>query len=61
VSDIDMGSPKGNEKKARSKKIREYTCKFCHTHKGMVRKYGLMICRRCFKDNAEALGFRKYS
>lgn len=56
-----MGSPKGNKKKVRSKKIREYSCKFCGTRKGMVRKYGLMICRRCFKDNAPAMGFKKYS
>jgi ribosomal protein S14 len=56
-----MGSSKGNEKKERSKKIKEFTCKFCGAHKGMIRKYNLLICRRCFKDNAESLGFRKYN
>jgi ribosomal protein S14 len=49
------------EKKVRSPKIKYYKCKFCGNNKGMVRKYGIMLCRRCFKDNAEAIGFRKYS
>ncbi|MBI4045097.1 MAG: hypothetical protein HY392_05290 [Candidatus Diapherotrites archaeon] len=26
----------------------------------MIRKYGLMMCRRCFKDNAQTIGFRKF-
>ena len=35
-------------------------CSMCGTHKGVVSKYDLHICRRCFKDNAERIGFRKY-
>ncbi len=35
-------------------------CRFCGTQKGLIRKYNLYICRRCFKDYAEKLGFRKF-
>ena len=38
---------------------RSRKCRFCGTNKGLVRKYNLYICRRCFKDNAEELGFKK--
>ncbi|HEV8289611.1 MAG TPA: 30S ribosomal protein S14 [Candidatus Norongarragalinales archaeon] len=34
-------------------------CKLCGTPRGLVRKYGLMICRRCFRENALELGFVK--
>ena len=36
-------------------------CRICGTTRGVIGKYGLMICRRCFKEVAEKLGFRKYS
>lgn len=48
------------QKKKKPYKVQPKTCKRCGTHKGVVSKYGLGICRRCFKDNAEAIGFRKY-
>ena len=35
-------------------------CRRCDNDKGVIRKYGLKICRRCFKDIAIALGFNKY-
>ncbi len=41
-------------------KVQPKTCNMCGTHKGVVSKYGLHICRRCFKDNAPGIGFRKY-
>lgn len=34
-------------------------CRFCDTQRGLIRKYNLYICRRCFKDYAEKLGFKK--
>lgn len=36
-------------------------CKICKNNKGMIHKYGINLCRRCFKDFAESLGFKKYS
>ena len=35
-------------------------CRRCGSSKGIIRKYGLYICRRCFREIAEDLGFRKY-
>jgi small subunit ribosomal protein S14 len=34
-------------------------CRFCGTQRGLIRKYNLYICRRCFKDHAKELGFKK--
>jgi small subunit ribosomal protein S14 len=31
------------------------------THRAIIRSYGLNMCRRCFRETAEKLGFRKYS
>lgn len=35
-------------------------CSICGTQKGVIKKYGLNICRRCFKHNAEKIGFKKF-
>lgn len=35
-------------------------CRRCKNDKGLIQKYNLMICRRCFKEMAEQIGFRKY-
>ncbi len=36
-------------------------CKLCGRTGGRVSRYGLHICRHCFRDNATKLGFKKYS
>ena len=35
-------------------------CKICGTARGLIRKYSLYICRRCFREHATAIGFTKY-
>lgn len=35
-------------------------CRVCGNRAAVIRKYRLNICRRCFKENAERLGFKKY-
>ena len=35
-------------------------CIICGNHERIIRRYGLMICGRCFRELAEKLGFRKY-
>ncbi len=35
-------------------------CRRCETHVGLIRKYGLLYCRRCFREIAKDLGFTKY-
>ncbi|MFA5357939.1 MAG: 30S ribosomal protein S14 [archaeon] len=52
-----MSYPKAKNEKM---KKRDRVCRMCGTRKGLIRKYKMVICRRCFKDNAEILGFKKY-
>ncbi len=35
-------------------------CRVCNTTHGLIRKYQLMICRRCFREQANLIGFHKY-
>jgi len=37
-----------------------FRSRVCGAHQGLIRKYGLMICRRCFRERAEQIGFLKY-
>lgn len=36
-------------------------CRLCGRTGGHISKYGLDVCRHCFRDNATKLGFKKYS
>lgn len=36
-------------------------CRFCGRHGAHIKRYGLDICRQCFREKAEDLGFKKYS
>ncbi|MCL5412580.1 MAG: 30S ribosomal protein S14 [Candidatus Marsarchaeota archaeon] len=35
-------------------------CRFCGTSRGLIRAHKLVICRRCFREVAPHLGFKKY-
>ena len=35
-------------------------CRFCGNVRGLIQKYDLYMCRKCFRENAVELGFRKY-
>lgn len=35
-------------------------CKVCRNTHGLIRKYDLNICRKCFRENAAMIGFIKY-
>ncbi|KAK1291522.1 40S ribosomal protein S29 [Acorus calamus] len=35
-------------------------CRVCGNSHGLIRKYGLMCCRQCFRSNAKEIGFIKY-
>ncbi|MCD6522852.1 MAG: 30S ribosomal protein S14 [Candidatus Diapherotrites archaeon] len=50
---------KGKRKKERKGEGRR-KCRICGSSEGLIRKYGLSICRRCFREVAEEIGFRKY-
>ncbi len=36
-------------------------CQRCGSRDAVIRKYGLNLCRQCFRELAVSLGFRKYS
>ncbi|MGB1587023.1 MAG: 30S ribosomal protein S14 [Thermoplasmatota archaeon] len=36
-------------------------CERCDRKRGLVRRYGLNLCRQCFRENARDLGFKKYN
>ncbi|MDO8554207.1 MAG: 30S ribosomal protein S14 [Candidatus Micrarchaeota archaeon] len=35
-------------------------CRICGNNRALIRKYSLHVCRRCFREIAESIGFRKY-
>jgi ribosomal protein S14 len=35
------------------------SCRACFNHRGLVRKYDLFLCRRCFREYAGEIGFKK--
>lgn len=35
-------------------------CRRCGRKRGLVRMYGIYLCRQCFREVAPELGFKKY-
>ena len=35
-------------------------CRVCGNQHGLIRKYGLNICRQCFREYAKDIGFQKF-
>ena len=35
-------------------------CVLCGRTGGHIAKYGLNVCRQCFRENAKSLGFKQY-
>ncbi|XP_061739931.1 small ribosomal subunit protein uS14-like [Nerophis ophidion] len=33
------------------------SCQVCSNRHGLIRKYGLNMCRQCFKQNGKDIGF----
>ena len=36
-------------------------CERCGRKRGLIRAYGLHMCRQCFREKAEEMGFKKFS
>ena len=36
-------------------------CERCGRQRGLVRRYGMRLCRQCFREIAPEIGFKKYS
>lgn len=52
---------KHNSPKARSCGKNNVRCQITGRRGGIIRKYGLNICRQSFREVATKLGFKKYS
>jgi ribosomal protein S14 len=35
-------------------------CQICGNVRGLIRKYNLFLCRKCFRERATSLGWKKY-
>ncbi|VDQ08372.1 unnamed protein product [Trichobilharzia regenti] len=35
-------------------------CRVCANRHGLIRKYGLHMCRQCFRQYASVIGFKKF-
>eukprot|EP00792_Barthelona_sp_PAP020_P004689 TRINITY_DN2286_c0_g1_i2.p1 TRINITY_DN2286_c0_g1~~TRINITY_DN2286_c0_g1_i2.p1 ORF type:complete len:55 (+),score=2.54 TRINITY_DN2286_c0_g1_i2:45-209(+) len=35
------------------------SCRRCGHKNALIRKYGLNLCRQCFRENCEQIGFQK--
>ena len=53
---------KHNIPKERSSGLGQVVCRRCGKKGvGIINKYGLLYCRRCFREIAKDLGFKKYN
>ncbi|HLC56555.1 MAG TPA: 30S ribosomal protein S14 [Candidatus Nanoarchaeia archaeon] len=51
---------KHNTPKKRNFGIGSRKCKRCGRYGGHIQKYGLNLCRTCFREVAKDIGFKKY-
>lgn len=52
---------KHNSPKERKTGVTLRRCERCGRVRAHIRKYGLNMCRQCFRETALELGFKKYS
>ncbi len=52
---------KHNAPMKRSCGINLRRCRHCGRTRAHIRKYGLEVCRQCFREIATQIGFKKYS
>ncbi|XP_005418131.1 40S ribosomal protein S29 [Geospiza fortis] len=43
----------------RTRSVRGYGVRVCSNRHGLIRKYGLNMCRQCFRQYAKDIGFIK--
>ncbi|MDD5192321.1 MAG: 30S ribosomal protein S14 [Candidatus Nanoarchaeia archaeon] len=52
---------KHNKPKVRTTGIATKKCERCGRFGAMINRYGINLCRHCFREIAEDIGFKKYS
>lgn len=57
IEDIHSLPVATKQEAARGKGSR--SCRACFNHRGLIRKYDLYLCRRCFREYAGDIGFKK--
>lgn len=52
----------GKVRQARQRRFGKgaYSCVRCGAKGNLIRSYGLNLCRQCFREVADKLGFKKY-
>lgn len=56
-----MSKPRETEGKLRKFGKGSRRCRRCNTHVSVIQFHDLMLCRRCFRELAPKLGFKKYN
>ena len=51
---------KHNKPKERAHGIATRKCRYCGTYRAHINKYGVNLCRHCFRQFAKDLGFKKF-
>ncbi len=52
---------KFNKPKERKTGIAAHKCQRCGRFGAHIQQYGIHVCRQCFREIAEDIGFKKYS
>ena len=52
---------KHNSPKKRTTGEAKHKCKRCGRTHAHIQKYGIHLCRQCFRESAKSIGFKKYS
>ncbi|MFA7707650.1 MAG: 30S ribosomal protein S14 [Candidatus Pacearchaeota archaeon] len=52
---------KHNRPKTRTTGVAKQKCEKCGRFGAMINRYGLNLCRHCFREIALDIGFKKYS
>jgi small subunit ribosomal protein S29e len=61
VSTVDKQAAKSKLKgKKVPKRTNDRMCRICGNARGIIHRYGLNVCRRCFREQAASMGFGKY-
>lgn len=51
---------KHNAPKKKTTGIAQRKCRYCGRWGAHIRSYGIHLCRQCFRDKAETIGFKKF-
>jgi ribosomal protein S14 len=56
---LNLGADQNARKSQQTSGAGSRKCRICSSTHGLIRKYGLNLCRRCFRERAEQIGFKK--